>query len=349
MAIHKIPGLAPGTLIYTGPVREEAIALHVFDYNAESFEEFDNAPEHALDCMHNAETATWVNVSGVHDVELVARLGERLDLHKLVMEDIVHTTQRPKLEIYDDASIFIVIRMLNADEHGRIHSEQVALILADNYVVSFQEKPGDVFEPVRNRLRAGKGIIRSMGADYLAYALIDTIVDNYFHVIEKVGDEIDLLEADILKNPSERSLARINRMKREVLTLRKSVWPLREVVSGLDRLESDIIKRTTKTYLRDVYDHTIQVVDMLETYRDLLAGVTDLYMSTVSLKMNEIMKVLTIMGSIFIPLTFVAGIYGMNFDVMPELHWKYGYYAAWGLMATIAITLLFFFRRKKWL
>jgi len=349
MNMKKPAGLAPGTLIYTGPERDHDVALHVFNFRGDTMEEFDDAPEHALDCMLSEDTTTWVNVSGVHNVELVARLGERLDLHKLVLEDIVHPSQRPKLETYDDDSMFIVVKMLQMDESGHIRMEQVSVILTESYVLSFQEHPGDVFEPVRNRIRAGKGIIRAMGPDYVAYALIDTIVDNYFNVIEHVGDRIDRIEAEILSDPSQRSLARINKLKREVMNLRKSVWPLREVISGLDRSETPIIAPGTSAYLRDVYDHTIQVVDMLETYRDLLAGLTDLYMSSVSLKMNEVMQVLTIVGTIFIPLTFVAGIYGMNFDVMPELHWRYGYFVAWGIMAVIATGLLYYFRRKKWL
>ncbi len=369
MTRKKQVGLAPGTLVYTGPERDHEIALTLISYRGEDFDERPVPIDAVPGAMLSDAATTWLDVSGIHDVALVETLGGHLDLHKLVMEDIVHPTQRPKLETYDDESLYIVVRMLSvgdgaspgADgERGdgkrgdsgpdlHIDSEQISLILTHTGVISFQELPGDVFEPVRARLRAGKGVIREMGPDYLAYALLDTVVDHYFHVVEHVGDQIDALENDVLARPGTETLARINQYKREVLSLRKAVWPLREVLGGLDRSDSGLVTDRTRTYLRDVYDHTIQVVEMLETYRDLLAGLTDLYMSSVSLKMNEVMQVLTIVGSIFIPLTFVAGIYGMNFDVMPELHWEYGYFAAWGLMATIAAGLLIFFRRKKWI
>lgn len=363
MTRKKQVGLAPGTLVYTGPDRDHDIALSLIDYRGEHYDERTIAPSDAAAALQREDTTTWLDVSGIHDVDLVEEIGGHLDLHKLVLEDIVHPSQRPKLEAYDDESLYIVVRMLwveNGSGSGpedprgeavnlHIESEQISLILTRTGVISFQELPGDVFEPVRARLRAGKGVIREMGPDYLAYALLDTVVDHYFHVVEHVGDRIDTLENDVLARPGTETLARINQYKREVLSLRKSVWPLREVLGGLDRSDSGLVTDRTRTYLRDVYDHTIQVVEMLETYRDLLAGLTDLYMSSVSLKMNEVMQVLTIVGSIFIPLTFVAGIYGMNFEVMPELHWKYGYFAAWGLMATIAAGLLLFFRRKKWI
>ncbi len=349
MAKHKQPGLAPGTLIYTGPQRDEPIEIHVFDYNEGTFLESDALTDDVFERSQSPETTTWVNISGVHDVDIVRRIGDELDLHKLVMEDIVHPTQRPKLERYDDDSLYIVVKMLHYDAEEVLHQEQVSIVLTSTHVYSFQEQPGDVFEPVRNRLRAGKGIIRAMGPDYLAYALLDTIVDHYFFVIEVMGEEIDDIEVEVLGNPTQSTVARINAAKREVMTIRKSIWPLREVLSAMSRDDSQLIQPQTEAYLRDVYDHTIQVVDMLETYRDLLSGLNDLYLSSISHKMNEIMKVLTIMGSIFIPLTFVAGIYGMNFDVMPELHWKYGYFAAWGIMVSIGVVLLYYFRRKKWL
>ncbi|PIQ63116.1 MAG: magnesium and cobalt transport protein CorA [Bacteroidetes bacterium CG12_big_fil_rev_8_21_14_0_65_60_17] len=359
MKHKKQVGLAPGTLVYTGPERDHDVQLRLIDFRGTHFEEHPVEPADDVESVVLREdTTTWLDISGIHDMDLVAGIGDRLDLHKLVLEDIVHPTQRPKLEAYDDESLFIVVRMLSVgngfaaglpNTAPHILSEQISIILTRTGVISFQELPADVFEPVRQRLRLGKGIIREQGADYLAYALLDTIVDHYFHVIEYIGDEIDALEAEILARPSTEALARINRYKREVLSLRKSIWPLREVLGGLDRSDSGLITERTKMYLRDVYDHTIQVVDMLETYRDLLAGLTDLYMSTVSLKMNEVMQVLTIVGSIFIPLTFVAGIYGMNFEVMPELQWEYGYFAAWGLMVTLALGMLLFFKRRKWI
>jgi magnesium transporter len=252
--------------------------------------------------------------------------------------------------------IFIVIKMLNFDDKTKtITSEQVSLILGSNYVVSFQEEEGDVFNAVRDRIRNAKGRIRKMGADYLAYALIDAVVDNYFFILEKFGERIHNLEETLLENPKPEVLLKIKSMKQEMITLRKSVWPLREVVNSLEKTESILIENSTDLFLRDVYDHTIQVIDSVETYRDSLSGMVDLYMSSISNKMNQVMQVLTIIATIFIPLTFIAGIYGMNFDPksspfnMPELGWYWGYLSVWVVMITIVVLMLFYFKKKKWL
>jgi len=270
-------------------------------------------------------------------------------LHPLILEDIVNTEQRPKMEDFEQY-IFVVLKMLQYNEkEDEIIAEQVSLILGSNFVISFQETEGDIFDPIRDRIRNSKGRIRKMGADYLAYALLDAVVDNYFTILEKIGEKIETVEEELVANPIPETLQIIHTMKREMIFLRKSVWPLREVVGGLQRAESALIQESTGIYLRDVYDHTIQVIDTIETFRDMISGMLDIYMSSVSNKMNEVMKVLTIFAAIFIPLTFIAGIYGMNFQYMPELEWQLGYFAVLLIMLLVAVSLLVYFRKKKWL
>jgi magnesium transporter len=293
-------------------------------------------------------TVSWINADGVHDVKLVEALGHGLGLHPLVMEDILNTDQRPKVEAYGDY-LYIVIKMLHFDGETReIRPEQVSLILGRHFVLSLQERPEDVFEGVRQRLRSGRRI-RLMGADYLAYSLLDAIVDNYFFLLEKFGDQVELLEEELITSPTPATLSQIHHFKREMLLLRKAVWPLREVLSSLTRDDNPLISAETRLFLRDVHDHTIHVIDNIETLRDLLAGMIDIYLSSVSNRMNEIMKVLTIMATIFIPLTFIAGVYGMNFEYMPELHWRWAYPLVLLVMIGSACGLLLFFRFRKWL
>jgi len=265
------------------------------------------------------------------------------------MEDVLDTTQRPKSEDFDD-HVFLVLKMLKLNGGDlSLDAEQVSMVLGSNFVLTFQERPGDVFESVRERLRSNKGRIRKMGADYLAYSLMDAIVDNYFLILEKLGDKIEILEEEVVGNPDPGVRREIYALKRELIFLRRSVWPLREVISALERGESSLFTPATLLYMRDVYDHTIQVVDTLESYRDTVSGLVDLYMSSISNRMNDIMKVLTIIATIFIPLTFIAGIYGMNFEFMPELKWRFGYPAAWALMLSMAAVMFSFFRNKRWL
>jgi magnesium transporter len=270
-------------------------------------------------------------------------------LHPLVVEDIVHTGQRPKIEDYGE-HIYIVFTMLTYDEDQReIRGEQVSLILSEHFVLSLQERRGDIFDLIRERIRNAKGRIRKMGTDYLAYALVDAVVDQYFIILEKVGEGIEELEDSLTRNAEPETMQDIHRLKREMLFLRKSIWPLRECISGLEKSESAIIKKATLKYLRDVYDHTIQIIDTAETFRDMLSGMHDTYLTNISNRMNEIMKVLTIIATIFIPLTFIAGIYGMNFKFIPELDWRWGYFAVWGVVVVIAVLMIAFFRRKRWL
>jgi magnesium transporter len=342
-------GLPPGTLVHVGPPRTGAVKVTVLDYAEGTFDE--KELRRAADCapFRDRPTVTWINVDGIHDLDRVREIGDVFGLHPLLLEDIANTRQRPKIEEYGE-TLFLVLKMLYVDDRGRVDAEQVSLVLGRNVVISFQEREGDVFETIRDRIRNAKGRIRGMGADYLAYSLIDAIVDNYFLILEGVGDRIEELEEEIVSETDSDVLHEIRRLKTEALTLRRSVWPLREVVNALTRGESALLRQETLPYLRDVYDHTVQVVDTVETYRDLIAGMRDTYLTVLSNRMNEVMKVLTVIATIFIPLTFVAGIYGMNFErQMPELTWPYGYITVWMVMIAIAIGMIVYFKRKKWL
>ncbi|NIP24216.1 MAG: magnesium/cobalt transporter CorA [Phycisphaerae bacterium] len=348
-------GLPPGTLVYVGEKKVEAVKISYLDYDEQNFQEKQVSKIEECFPFKSTPTVTWINIDGLHDVEIIEKLGKQFELHPLILEDVLHTEQRPKYEDFDKY-IFIVLRMLRYNEQIQVvESEQVSLILGTNYVISFQERVGDVFEPIRERLRNAKGRIRKMGPDYLAYALLDAIVDSYFAILEKVGERIESMEEELVSDPTEKTLQQIHTMKREMISLRKSVWPLREVISGVQRSESSIIKESTEIYLRDVYDHTIQIIDTIESFRDMVSGMLDIYLSSISNKMNEVMKVLTIIATIFIPLTFIAGIYGMNFNPekspwnMPELNSYWGYPVVWVVMAVVAVIMLIYFRRKKWL
>ena len=292
---------------------------------------------------------TWININGVHDPEIIERIGKQFKIHLLVLEDILNTGQRPKYDDFDDY-IFVVLKMLYYDaENSEIAVEQVSLIIGENYVISFQEKEGDVFNPIRDRIRSAKGRIRKMKADYLAYALLDAVVDNYFLILEKIGDKVEHMEEELVENPTPHILQTVHNLKRETLYLRKFIWPLREVISNLERGESSLINDSTRIYLRDVYDHTIQVIDTVETLRDMISGILDIYLSSLSNRMNEVMKTLTIFAAIFIPLTFIAGLYGMNFEYMPELKIRWAYPALLGVMFVIGISFVIYFKKKKWL
>ncbi len=345
---NKKVGAPPGTLVHIGEQKTEKVRLRVIDYDQDTIEE--REVEDIADCcpLRDTGSVSWINVDGIHRVEVTETLGACFKLHPLVMEDILNTDQRPKVEVYDDF-IFVVVKMLDYDEQRKdVRTEQVSLAFGKHFVLSFQERQGDVFAGVRERLRAGRRI-RFLGPDYLAYALLDAIVDSYYSILEKIGDQIELLEIELSVDPTPATLDRIHHLKREMILLRKSIWPLREMVSSLTRDETPLVSQGTTVFLRDVYDHTIQVIDTVETFRDLLGGMLDLYLSSVSHRMNEIMKVLTLIATIFIPLTFIAGVYGMNFEYMPELHWRWAYPAVWAVMIVAGIGLLFFFKKKKWL
>ncbi|MFH1768575.1 MAG: magnesium/cobalt transporter CorA [Candidatus Omnitrophota bacterium] len=353
--LSKTAGLVPGTLVHVGEKRSEKVHITIIDYDESSFHEKEIKNIEECFPYKDSPTVTWINIDGIHNVEIIEKIGRRFQLHSLVLEDILDTDQRPKMEDLD-SHIFVVFKMLMIDgKHGEIKTEQVSLLLGANFVISFQENQGDVFDPIRERIRNNKGRIRKMAADYLAYSLLDTIVDSYYVIMESMGEKIEVIEDELIKNPTPQILQTIHNLKRDTLYLRRSVWPLREVVNRMERGESELIKETTHIFLRDVYDHTVQVIDTIETFRDIVSGMLDIYLSSLSHKMNEVMKVLTIIATIFIPLTFVAGIYGMNFNPavsrwnMPELNWEFGYIAVWLVMLSVAAVMIVYFKRKKWL
>lgn len=347
--VSEVAGLPPGTPVHIGERRSEHVRITVMDYDESHFEE--REVENTDECLQfrDKPTVTWVNVDGLHDLAVIERIAECFGLHPLILEDILDTDQRPKMEDLGDY-IFVVLKMLyEGKEDGKVTGEQVSVVIGRHFVLSFQERKGDVFEPIRDRVRSGKGRVRKMGSDYLAYTLIDAIVDNYFIILENLGDEVEVLEETLVGNPERRTLAAVHQLKRQLLFLRRAVWPLREVISTMERSEAGLIKKPTRLYLRDVYDHTIQVMDTVETFREMVGGMLDIYLTSLSNRMNEIMKVLTIVATIFIPLTFLSGIYGMNFKYMPELEWRYGYLFAWGLMVAVAGSMLLYFKKKKWI
>jgi magnesium transporter len=342
-------GLAPGSLVHVGEKKTEKAKITIIDYDQANFEEKEATTVEECFPFKETPTVTWINIDGLHEVDIIEKIGKHFNIHPLILEDILHTGQRPKMEDFEEY-IFIITKMFAYEgETDTVRTEQFSVILGSNFVISFQEVSGDVFNALRDRIRNAKGRVRRMGADYLAYALIDSIVDHYFILLEKCSDRIEQLEEELAGDPQSETLQDIHNLKQEIVHLRKSVWPLREVISGLERVESPLITENLSMYLRDVYDHTIQVIDSVETYQDLLSGMIDLYLSGVSNKMNEVMKVLTIFASIFIPLTFLAGIYGMNFEFMPELKIRWAYPALWVVMISVAGVLIVFFKRKRWL
>ncbi|MFH1416111.1 MAG: magnesium/cobalt transporter CorA [Elusimicrobiota bacterium] len=342
-------GLPPGTLVHIGEAVERNVKISMIDYTETTFQE--KTVAEIEDCFDTVDgnSVTWINIDGIHNIDIIQKIGDHFNLHSFLLEDILNTQQRPMMEDYDKY-LFMILKMISVGSIDKnIDIEQVSILIGKKVVISFQEKEGDVFSPIRERIRNAKGRIRKMGADYLAYALIDAIVDNYFIIPEQFGEKIEKVEEELLNNPTTEILQVLHKMKRDMIFLRKAVWPLREVINNLERSESDIIKKSTGIYLRDVYDHTIQVADSIETFRDILSGMVDLYMSSISNKMNEVMKVLTIIATIFIPLTFIAGIYGMNFEYMPELAWRGGYFMVWGVIVLVTIGMLIYFKKKKWL
>lgn len=323
--------------------------MQMLAFDAENFKEsIPTTIQKALAAAGEYGT-TWLNVDGVHDVVLVEQICKHFNVHPLTIEDIVSVRQRPKVESME-GYLYVVLKVLEFDEETTsVGLEQISLVLGPNFVLSFQERPGDTFEPVRERLRASRGRIRGAGADYLFYALIDTIVDNYFVILDKIDEQADLLEEQLLTNASKENFDAVYKLKREMLTIWRSVWPLRDVMYRLERGDFALIQEKTQIFLRDVSDHMTQIIDIVEVTRDLLKGMADLYHSTVGSRTNEVMRVLTIISTIFIPLTFIVGVYGMNFDIMPELRWRYGYLLVWGIMIVLTVAMLVVFRRKKWL
>jgi magnesium transporter len=347
--ISKKAGLPPGTLVHIGEDQKEKVKLRLIDYNEDHCEEkalhtiFESFP------YKDKESVTWLDIVGVHEVDIIGALGKYYTLHPLLLEDIMNTDQRPKLDDYEDYLCLFLKILSYDDSNHRLRVEQISLVLGPRFVLTFQERDNPIFEPVRDRLRKARGRIRKLGPDYLAYALIDAAVDSYFAVLEKTGERIESLEEELVDNPSPKTSHQIHLLKKDLILLRKSVWPLREVVNTLVKEDSPLIQERTKLFLRDIYDHAVHVIETLETFREMASEMIDVYLSSVSNRMNEVMKVLTIIATIFIPLTYIVGIYGMNFKYMPELEWPCGYPLLWLIMLGVALTMLVLFRRKKWL
>ncbi len=342
-------GLPSGSLVYTGEKKNGKIEISAVDFDAVHFSEAALSSVEACIPYRNNPATTWINVDGVHDPALLEKFGECFGLHRLVMEDIMNIDQRPKVEEFEEY-LYVVLKMLTTGKDGEIITEQLSIVLGRNWVLSFQEAiEGDAFNGIRERLRAGKGRIRKESADYLGYALIDAVVDNYFVVLEKLGDRIESLETELVTHPTQKTVQKIYGLKREVIFLHNAVWPLREVVSYLSKHESELIREPTIPYLRDVYDHVVHIIDSVDIYREMISSMLDMYLSSVSNRLNEVMKVLTVIATIFMPLTFIAGVYGMNFKNMPELDWRFGYPAIMLVMAAIAACMIYYFRRKKWM
>lgn len=342
-------GLDPGSLVYVGDKEKNPITVSLFDYKVEHFVEKKISSLDDLLTFKTSETTSWINIDGVHDVNILETIGKHFEIHPLTLEDILNTNQRPKIDEYPNY-LYIVLRMFFLDEKDKsLKNEQVSLILTKNYLITFLEDAGDVFDPVRERLRKSATKMREYGTDYLAYALIDSIVDSYFHILEKIGEEVEGLEDSVVLNPDRNDIQSIHLLRREMILLRRAIWPLREVISSLQRNEIDFIEEKTRIYLRDVYDHTIQVIDTIESYRDMIVGMLDTYLSSTSNKLNEVMKVLTVISTLFIPLTFLAGVYGMNFRHFPELGYDWMYpWGFWIITILVVIAMAIYFKRKKW-
>ena len=348
---HVTPGASPGSLI-APKQKVDHLKIHVVCYGPEEVKEAEVATlAEALEVM-DGHAVTWIDVTGVHDIELIQQLGHRFNLHDLALEDVVSVGQRPKAEEYED-HFFVIMRMLHLGTV--LNVEQFSLFFGNQVVITIQEYDGDPFDGIRERIRSGNGRIRSRGGDYLAYALIDALEDSLYPVLEQYGEWIEHIEEELLREPKPDLLETVHRIKRDLLWVRRAAWPHREIIGALQRSESHLITKETKVFLADAYDHAVQVMDVVETFRDIAGGLMDLYLSSLSHRMNEVMKVLTVMASIFIPLTFIAGIYGMNFNPessgmnMPELNWALGYPVALGAMVFIAVVMVLFFRRKGWI
>lgn len=343
-------GLPPGSVVFVGEDRTEPVEFRVLEYGPDHLLETDEETLDEVLEYRDRTPVTWINVSGVHDESVVRTIGDHFDVHPLIQEDIAHTGQRPKLESHDDY-LYLVVKMLYFDDErdGELRAEQVSLLVGERNLISFQENPGDVFDPVRKRIRNGRGHIRDRGPDYLAYALLDVIVDHYFVVLDALGARTEDLEDEIVDEVQQDVQEEIHDLRRDLIFMRRMTWPMRELLYQLERLESPLWGDDNRPYVRDTYGHVVQVLDLVEALRDTASGLHDLHMTSISNRMNEIMKMLTIIGTIFIPLTFIAGVYGMNFEYMPELGWPWAYPAVWAVMGILAGALLLYFRRREWI
>lgn len=346
---RKNTGLAPGSPVYMGKKQNKNLNVEIFDYNLNTIVEEKAEDVKNVFLYENKENITWINVNGLNNVESIKELGTHFELHPLLIEDIVNTHQRPKLEEYENYA-FIVLKMLHFDHNNKLKIEHISFVLGEDYLLSFQETEGDVFDTIRERIRTSKGLVRKMKADYLLYALIDVIVDNYFILVDILSEKTETIEDNLFNLVNNDQLVfDIQNSKREVLKIRRAVSPLREVVGKLTKVDKKLVQEKTHLYLSDLHDHTIQVSENVDIYREMIWGLMDMHLTNLSNKMNEVMKVLTIIATIFIPLTFIAGIYGMNFENIPELKHKNAYFILWGVMIFIFFGMLYYFKRKKWL
>jgi magnesium Mg(2+) and cobalt Co(2+) transport protein (corA) len=341
-------GLAPGSLVHVGSRYTEKSKITLIRYDETFFEEKEISSIKDFHIEKDNKIITWLNIDGLQDIKLFEDIGELFGLHPLVLEDILNTDQRPKMEDYGDY-IYLVLRNFHGQENGNLLSDQVSIILGKSFILSFQERESGLFDSIKDKMSKNKGRIRKEGTDYLTHAIIDNIVDNYFIVLENLEEKIEDLEDDLVKKTTLSTLDAIHFLKRELIVLRKSLWPLREAVSSLERSDSPLINKSTIVYFKDIYDHTIAIIDTVETFRDMLSGMLDIYLSTISNRLNEVMKVLTIIATIFMPLTFIAGVYGMNFKYMPELEFRWGYFCVLGVMLVIALLMVRYFKKKKWI
>ena len=347
--LSQTSGLPPGTPVFVGTQKTEEVGITIIEYDGDHYARRSaQTLEECCSTLTEQPGVTWINVDGLHDTNLIEGIGRHFGLHPLVIEDILNTHQRLKIDVFEEY-LFIVLKMYWFDEDSKdINIEQLSIVLGRDFVLTFQEQVGDAFAPLRERLEANKGRIRKAGADYLAHALMDAIFDEYFEILERIGEKIDNLEDEVLEKADNTILHEIHALKRHLIFFRKTVAPVRTMLAELQRQETPLIQQDTLIYYRDLMDHVIQIMDSIETFRDIMSGIHDIYLSSVSNKMNEVMQFLTIIGTIFIPLTFIAGIYGMNFQYMPELGWRWGYFGVLGLMLVLGGGLLLYFRRKGW-
>ena len=342
-------GMPPGSLVHVGHVVEPETTISLIDYSRENVEEQRVQSADELIPYQASDTVTWVNIEGLVNVELIESVGKLFNVHPLVLEDILNTHQRPKFEDHDNY-LFIVFKHLTLDKtRATLNREQISMLVLRNCVITFRETRDELLGTLTHRIKNAKGRIRGLGPDYLAYAILDTAIDQNFVLLDTMDETIDVIEEELLTRPTEQTLVKIQRIRRDLVDLRKAVVPTRDMLNAMLRSETPLINENTHIYYRDVLDHALRIAEAVESHRDILAGLLDMYNSSVSNTMNEIMKILTVFASIFIPLTFIAGIYGMNFEYMPELKWKWAYPVLWVLFVSIPVVLLVYFRRKKWL
>jgi magnesium transporter len=345
----KKPGSAPGTLVHTGVKKVERSRITFIDFDPTTLDEREVRDVSEVLPLRDSPTVSWINVWGLHEVDLIQKIGDHFHLHPLLMEDILHVGQRPKLDGYEDC-LYMVLTMLGwNEEHRLVEEEQLSVVLGRGWVLTFQERVGDAFDPVRERIRTSNRRIRARGADYLAYALVDAVVDRYFSILERLGELTEELELAVMQGSGPEAMANLHHLKRELLVIRRAVSPVRDLVAGFLRDESGLIEAETRIFMRDVQDHASRIGESVDSLRDVASGLMDLHLSTLGQRTNEVMKVLTIMASVFIPLTFMAGIYGMNFEYMPELDLPWAYPALWVAMLAVAGAMLAYFKRKDWL